>query len=135
MRHGEGERHRSAEAVANQDRIAGDFEFLETVLDRGDVGIHQRQHARLRAVKARQVDQRDAIFGGQSRQHRIEGVAVTQQRMQYDHIAACPSAHRRQRALARGQLFKLHNRLRAQKRTAAPQAAQPYLYKNAALSG
>ena len=56
--------------------VAGDFEFLEAVLDRGDVGVHQRQHARLRAVEARQVEQRDAMLGGKRRQHRIEGVAV-----------------------------------------------------------
>jgi hypothetical protein len=79
MRHGEGERDRAAEAVADQDGVVGDTEFLEAVFDHGHISIHQRQHAGLRAVEARQVDERDAMLGGERRQHRIEGVAVGEQ--------------------------------------------------------
>ena len=68
--------------------VVANAEFLEAVLDRRDIGIHQRQRRRLRAVKARQVDQRDAMFCGERRQNRIEGVAVGQQRMQHHQIAA-----------------------------------------------
>ena len=84
----EGERDRAAEAVADQDGVVGDAEFLEAVLDRGHIGVHQRQQRRLRAVEARQVDQRDAMLGGERRQHRIEGVPVGEQRMQHHQVAA-----------------------------------------------
>jgi hypothetical protein len=67
------------------------------------------------------------MLGRQGRQHRIEGVAVAEQRMQHHQIAALAGAHRRERAVAGGQLLKLHGILRAHKRTAAPQAAQPSL--------
>ena len=40
MRHGEGKRDRAAEAIADQNRIIADPKFLESVLDRRDVGIH-----------------------------------------------------------------------------------------------
>ena len=79
MRQREGERDRTAEAVADQDGVVGDTEFLEAVFDHGHISIHQRQHAGLRAVESRQVDERDAILGRQCREHRIEGVAVGEQ--------------------------------------------------------
>ena len=88
MRQRESKRDRAAEAVADQDGVIGDAEFLEAVLDRRDVGVHQRQRRRLRAVETRQVDQRDAMLGGERRQHGIEGVAVGEQRMQHHQIAA-----------------------------------------------
>ena len=56
-----------------------DLEFVEAVLDRRHIGVHQRQQRRLRAVKARQVEQRDAMLGGKRLQHRIEGVTVGEQ--------------------------------------------------------
>jgi hypothetical protein len=79
MRQREGERDRTAEAIADQDGVVGDTEFLKAVLDRRDVGIHQRQRSRLRAVESRQVNERDAMLRGERRQHRIEGVAISEQ--------------------------------------------------------
>ena len=104
----ESQRHRAAEAVADQHRVLADIEFVEAVLDRRHVGVHQRQRRRLRAVEAGQVDQGDAVLGGERRQHRIEGVAVGEQRMQHHQIAAFAGAHRRERAVAGGQVLHLH---------------------------
>ena len=108
----ESERHRAAETVADQHGVIGDAEFLEAVLDRGHIGVHQRQQSRLRAVEAGQVEQRDAMLGGKRRQHRIEGVAVGEQRMQHHDVGAFAGAHRGQRAMAGGQLFHRHQILR-----------------------
>ena len=73
----------------------------------GDIGIHQRQHRRLRAVKARQIERGDAVLCGERRQHRIEGVTVGQQRMQHDDVGPGAGAHRRERAVAGGRVLQI----------------------------
>ena len=88
MREGKGERHRAAKAIADEDRHRGRFQFIEAVLDAGNIGVHQRQQRRLRTMKARQIEQRHPVPRGKRRQHGIEGVAVGEQRMQHDNVAA-----------------------------------------------
>ncbi len=63
MREREGQRQRAAKAIADEDGVIGDAEFLEAVLDHRYIGVDERQQAGLRAVKARQIDQRDAMLG------------------------------------------------------------------------
>ena len=108
MGEAEGERHRAAEAVAHQHRVLGDAELIEAALDHRHVGVHQRQHGRLRAVETGQVDERDTELRSERRQHRIEGVAVGEQRMQDHQIGTRTRAHGGERAVAGGQLFELH---------------------------
>ena len=100
MGEGKGERHRAAKAIADQHGIAADFQFIEAVLDAGNIGVHQRQQRRLRTMKARQIKERHAVLRGKRRQHRIEGVAVGEQRMQHDNVGAFAGSHRRQRAVS-----------------------------------
>ena len=111
MRQRESERHRAAETVTDQNRVLGDAELLEAIFDSRDVGVHQRQHFRFRAVEARQVDQRDAMLGGKRRQHRIESMPVGQKRLQHHDVGACSGSHGGERAVTGGQLFKFHHAL------------------------
>src|SRR5262249_2469687 len=74
---------------------------------------HQCKHRRLRAVKARQIKERDPMFRGKRRQHCIKGVTIGEQRMQDNEIAAFARAYGGKRAASGAQLLKLHCCLRA----------------------
>src|SRR6185369_637240 len=74
--------------IAYQHRVLAYSELIETVFDYREIGIHQRQHRWLRSVKARQVEQCDAMLGRQLRQHWVKGKTIGKQRVQQDQIPA-----------------------------------------------
>ena len=78
---GERKRQRdgASKPIADQHCVLGYSELVEPVFDYREIGVHKRQHCRLRSVKARQIEQRDAVLGGEPRQHRIKGETIGKQ--------------------------------------------------------
>jgi hypothetical protein len=92
------QRDSAPESIAYQDRVLGYSKLIEAVFDHCEVGIHQRQHCRLRSVKARQIEKRHATLGCQRWQYRVKGITIGKQRVQQDQIPALARPHRGERA-------------------------------------
>src|SRR5262245_4681884 len=87
------QRNCAAKSVAHQNGVFGDLELVEAVLDDCEIGVHERQHRRLRAMKSGQIDQGHAMFGGERLQDRIERVPIGKKRMEDDEVTAGARAH------------------------------------------
>src|SRR5262245_26013761 len=87
------QRNCAANSVAHQNGVFGDLKLVEAVLDDCEIGVHERQHRRLRAMKSGQIDQGHAMFGGERLQDRIERVPIGKKRMEDDKVTAGARSH------------------------------------------
>jgi hypothetical protein len=108
MRERKGQRDGAPESVSQQNGILGDFEFVEAIFDRCKIGVHQRQHGRLRAVESGQIEQGHAMFGSQRLQDGIEGMPVGKERMEDDEVATGARSYRSQGTAPGAHLLHLH---------------------------